>query len=119
MNVQKFGSHRTIRVVVTNPTNHSHPMHLHGHSMFILQKGIGTWDGTIVNPHNPQRRDVQVLPANGYTVWQINADNPGVWPYHCHVVWHNSAGLSHEFSGAAPGHQKFTEDPHDHGPDVY
>lgn len=92
-NVRDFGSHRTIRVVVTNPTNHSHPMHLHGHNMFILQEGFGTWDGTIVNPNNPQRRDVQQLPANGYTVWQINADNPGVWPYHCHVVWHVSGGL--------------------------
>lgn len=93
MNVQDFGSYPTVRVVVTNPTNHSHPMHLHGHNMFILQEGTGTWDGTIVNPQNPQRRDVQLLPANGYTVWQINADNPGVWPYHCHVVWHISAGL--------------------------
>ena len=93
MNVQDFGSYPTVRVVVTNPTNHSHPMHLHGHNMFILQEGTGTWDGTIVNPQNPQRRDVQLLPANGYTVWQINADNPGVWPYHCHVAWHISAGL--------------------------
>jgi FtsP/CotA-like multicopper oxidase with cupredoxin domain len=92
-NVQNFGSYPTVRVVVTNPTNHSHPMHLHGHNMFILQEGTGTWDGSIVNPHNPQRRDVQLLPANGYTVWQINANNPGVWPYHCHVVWHVSAGL--------------------------
>lgn len=22
------------------------------------------------------------------------ADNPGVWPFHCHVAWHISDGLS-------------------------
>jgi FtsP/CotA-like multicopper oxidase with cupredoxin domain len=92
-NVKNFGSNATIRVVVTNPTNHSHPMHLHGHNMFILQEGTGDWDGSIVNPFNPQRRDVQLLPPGGYMVWQINAFNPGVWPFHCHVTWHISSGM--------------------------
>ena len=34
----------------------------------VLASGDGTWDGNIVNAHNPQRRDVQILPANGYIV---------------------------------------------------
>ncbi len=24
---------------------------------------------------------------------QFNADNPGVWPFHCHIAWHVSSGL--------------------------
>lgn len=69
-------------------------MHFHGHNMFILAVGTGTWDGkTIVNPTNPQRRDVQLVPAFGYMVWQANADNPGTWPFHCHIAWHAGAGL--------------------------
>jgi hypothetical protein len=69
-------------------------MHLHGHNMFLLAEGSGTWDGTtIINPKNPQRRDVQMVRPNGYMVWQINADNPGVWPFHCHIAWHVSGGL--------------------------
>lgn len=40
------------------------------------------------------RRDVQLLPANGHLVLQWDLDNPGVWPLHCHIVWHVSAGLS-------------------------
>lgn len=24
---------------------------------------------------------------------QIDADNPGVWPFHCHIAWHASMGL--------------------------
>ena len=62
--------------------------------MFVLDEGVGEWDGeTVVNEGNPQRRDVQVLKAQGYIVVQIDADNPGVWPFHCHIAWHVSAGL--------------------------
>ncbi|KAK8057992.1 hypothetical protein PG994_008440 [Apiospora phragmitis] len=51
------------------------------------------WDGTIVNPQNPQRRDVQMLLPGHYIVLQWNQDNPGVWPLHCHIAWHASAGF--------------------------
>ena len=62
--------------------------------MFVLDEGVGTWDGTsVVNSANPQRRDVQLLQPHGYIVVQIDADNPGVWPFHCHIAWHVSAGL--------------------------
>ena len=67
--------------------------------MHILQEGYGKWDGSIVNPQNPQRRDVHILHNSkpdgtpSYMVMQIEADNPGVWPFHCHVAWHMSGGL--------------------------
>ena len=28
---------------------------------------------------------------------QYNADNPGVWPFHCHIAWHASQGLAMQF----------------------
>ena len=86
--------------------NHSlfggHPMHLHGHDFHVLAEGYGTWDGTVTNPENTVRRDVQflqnaqnttdgIVPA--YMVLQYVQDNPGVWPLHCHLAWHVSAGL--------------------------
>jgi FtsP/CotA-like multicopper oxidase with cupredoxin domain len=93
-NVHNFGTNTTVRVVVNNPSPASHPMHLHGHNMQILSAGSGDWDGSsIVNPGNPQRRDVQLVPANGHFVMQYNLDNPGVWPFHCHIAWHVSGGL--------------------------
>ena len=62
--------------------------------MYILSEGLGEWDGTTVtNAANPQRRDVQMLQPGGYLVVQIDADNPGVWPFHCHIAWHVSGGL--------------------------
>ncbi len=28
-----------------------------------------------------------------HIVLQYETDNPGVWPFHCHIAWHVSAGL--------------------------
>lgn len=35
---------------------------------YILAVGTGEWDGQVANPSNPQRRDVQIMPAGGYLV---------------------------------------------------
>lgn len=67
---------------------------MHGHDFQVLHEGGGTWDGTtIINAHNPQRRDTQMLRPGGHIVLQFEADNPGIWPFHCHVAWHVSGGL--------------------------
>lgn len=65
------------------------------YQQFVLSEGDGPWDGhTITNPQNPQRRDTQMLRRYGHMVIQIDADNPGVWPFHCHIAWHQSMGMS-------------------------
>ena len=35
-----------------------------------------------------------LLPANGYLVLALRADNPGAWLVHCHIAWHASSGLA-------------------------
>lgn len=89
-------------------------MHLHGFNMYILHEGSGTWDGTIINRNNPMRRDVIQVQGSGHVVVQFDAaTNPGtpmpccflgklanplgVWPLHCHIAWHVSAGLLIQF----------------------
>jgi multicopper oxidase len=42
---------------------------------------------------NPPRRDVVLLPTNGYVVIAFKADNPGPWLVHCHIAFHISEGL--------------------------
>lgn len=71
----------------------AHPLHLHGHDYQVLSFGPGEWDGSIVNAGNPIRRDTVLLPPNGHVVMQFTTDNPGIWPVHCHVAWHVSAGF--------------------------
>lgn len=113
--VTNLGSYPSVRLVVYNHfTLASHPMHLHGHNFHVLAEGYGEWNGSgIVNPENPQRRDThnvqkainnattnatndyQGLPA--YIVLQYEQDNPGVWPFHCHIAWHVSDGFVMSF----------------------
>ncbi|EQK97579.1 Lcc1 [Ophiocordyceps sinensis CO18] len=97
-NVKNLGNATSVRVVVNNLTPAAHPMHLHGFNMYILHEGNGTWDGTIVRPENPQRRDVVQLQSLGHLAMQFDAaENPGMWPFHCHIAWHVSAGLLIQF----------------------
>lgn len=61
-------------------------MHLHGHNFWVLDVGFGEWNGDVVNPLNPQRRDTQLMPAGSpdqpsYLVLEWVTDNPGVWVY--------------------------------------
>ncbi|KAF2687655.1 multicopper oxidase [Lentithecium fluviatile CBS 122367] len=78
-----------------------HPIHLHGHDMYILGTGLGQFD---VDQHlssltftNPPRRDVHHLPANGWLVIAYPTDNPGAWLMHCHIAFHVAMGLSNQF----------------------
>lgn len=88
-----------IRLVLYNTFPTAHTMHLHGHADFwILDEGMGQWNGKIVQPSNPIRRDSAQMrmgwPENpSYLVIQFEADNPGVWSLHCHLTIHVSAGL--------------------------
>ena len=95
-NVYQYASNvPSVRFIVMNRSGNNHPMHFHGHNIQVLASSTvpnTTWDGTIVNPSNPQRRDVQLVIAWGYIVLQWNQDNPGAWSFHCHIAWHLSAG---------------------------
>ena len=103
-NVYDMGDNATVRMILYNTILAPHPMHLHGHDFRVLATGFGTWDGSIVNAANPQRRDVQMLagganasdPSIGssYIVLEWDQDNPGVWPFHCHIAWHLASGMN-------------------------
>ena len=97
-NVYDFAQNTSIRAIIRNYFPLVHPMHLHGHVFWVLAEGLGEWNGAVTNPSNPQRRDTQLMAAGSadipsYIVIQWNADNPGIWPLHCHSFGHASTGL--------------------------
>ncbi|KAI1735704.1 Cupredoxin [Xylaria scruposa] len=96
-----IGSNSSVRILLNNYSmtpRSQHPMHLHGHNFWIVAEGVGEWDGT-ANLNNPMRRDTHILQPGvkgvgpGYMVIDFVTDSPGVWPLHCHLAWHVSAGL--------------------------
>ena len=92
--------------VIENQSPLPHPMHLHGHDFLILGHSQPQGQPTAFNPSqdggslnlvNPTRRDVTMLPGNGWLVVAFRADNPGNWLFHCHIAWHVSGGLAVDF----------------------
>lgn len=82
-NAYNFDRNTSVVFNLTNNTPFVHPFHMHGHNFYVLDVGDGVWNGSTRNPENPMRRDTQIVPALGYAVFQMEADNPGVWPFHC------------------------------------
>ncbi|KXJ93673.1 multicopper oxidase-domain-containing protein [Microdochium bolleyi] len=77
----------------------AHPIHLHGHDFAILaQVENHEYPGDLskfkLNTRNPARRDVALLPSDGYLVIAFKTDNPGSWLLHCHIAYHASYGLA-------------------------
>ncbi|GIZ38218.1 hypothetical protein CKM354_000164100 [Cercospora kikuchii] len=93
-NVYNFGRNETIRFIFENNVPFGHPMHIHGQNMYIVDEGVGKYNGiNAVRPNNPARRDIASLKPNGYLVAQLISNNPGVWGFHCHIAWHVGQGL--------------------------
>jgi FtsP/CotA-like multicopper oxidase with cupredoxin domain len=77
-----------VRLHIVNDTPEYHPMHLHGHTMSVLDRDGRPASGSpvrvdtvLVGPH--ETMDVAFL-----------ADNPGLWMFHCHVLLHAAFGLT-------------------------
>jgi CopA family copper-resistance protein len=71
------------RVTLVNDTMMAHPIHLHGH-FFELVTGHGD--------HAPRKHTVNVAPG-GTVTFDLTADAPGDWAFHCHLLYHMHAGM--------------------------
>ena len=40
------------------------------------------------------RRNTILMASQGFTIIRFRADNPGVWPFHCHLAIHNVDGMA-------------------------
>lgn len=75
----------------------AHPLHVHGHDFVLLRQSHELFEYDKEYPlalNNPPRRDVVMLPANGFVIIAFKMDNPGTWLMHCHIAWHASSGLA-------------------------
>ncbi len=75
-----------LRVILHNDTMMTHPMHMHG--MWSEQQ---TPDGTFL----ARRHTISVQPAQRVS-FLVNADAPGRWAWHCHLLYHMEAGMFRE-----------------------
>lgn len=77
-----------VEVTLTN-TSHmaeTHPFHLHGHKFEVVDiNGQPIAKNLVLDT-------IDVEPGNEVTI-RFNADNPGIWAFHCHNLVHASKGM--------------------------
>jgi FtsP/CotA-like multicopper oxidase with cupredoxin domain len=74
-----------VELVLTNRTPMPHPMHLHGHPVQVIEIGGERYAGAV--------RDTVLVPPNERVVIAFDANNPGLWAFHCHLLYHLDAGM--------------------------
>lgn len=78
-----------------------HPMHLHGHSFYVVGSGDGNFDKDRdplgYNLVDPPLVNTIAVRRNGWTAIRFKANNPGVWLMHCHLERHVSWGMEMAF----------------------
>ncbi|HJU19213.1 MAG TPA: copper resistance system multicopper oxidase [Stellaceae bacterium] len=75
-----------VRFVLINDTMMEHPMHLHG-LWSELENGYGAF--------RPYKHTINVKPGERLS-FLVNADHPGRWAFHCHLLYHMEAGMFRE-----------------------
>lgn len=78
-----FRQGERVRVNLINDTMMPHPIHLHGHFFELVTGAPG---------NRPRKHTVNVLPG-GRVSFDLTADAPGDWAFHCHMLHHMHAGM--------------------------
>jgi FtsP/CotA-like multicopper oxidase with cupredoxin domain len=74
-----------VEMTLTNRTEMSHPMHLHGHHFQVVAVNGARVKGAI--------RDTELVPVGGSVTLAFDAGNPGKWMFHCHNLYHMRSGM--------------------------
>lgn len=72
----------------------AHPIHIHGHQFLITAS-----DGNTIPYYNQMKKNT-INVASGET-WDIifRTNNPGRWPFHCHIPHHMTNNMSKSTGG--------------------
>ncbi|MBL8774200.1 MAG: copper resistance system multicopper oxidase [Phenylobacterium sp.] len=73
-----------VRVVLVNDTMMNHPIHLHGHFFEVVNGAEAD--------RQPRKHTVNVMPG-AKLAFDLTADAPGDWAFHCHMLLHMHAGM--------------------------
>ena len=176
INLEHQKSYRFVYTVAGPQGAFSHPIHMHGHSFFIVKIGLppinnttgfvecfsedldcasyppwirkcdyvtGPGDYTCssqwavgreytypspttsgmtpsptstgkIDPYTP-RKDTITVPAGGYAIVDVVADNPGIWFMHCHVEPHAVEGMAVTLNEAQPNQNPSPPEMRQHG----
>lgn len=88
----RFGE--MIRIRLGNVGMNAHPIHLHGHQ-FLLTAA----DGNEIQWSARELRNTIEVPSGVTYDIEFIANNPGIWPFHCHMPHHISNNFTKPVGG--------------------
>jgi FtsP/CotA-like multicopper oxidase with cupredoxin domain len=74
-----------VELILVNQTGMPHPMHLHGHEFQVVEIDGQRFSGAV--------RDTMLVTQGRRVVIAFDANNPGTWAFHCHLLYHLDAGM--------------------------
>ena len=74
-----------VELAIVNRTPMPHPMHLHGHEFQVVEIDGKRFPGAV--------RDTVLVPPKQRVVIAFDANNPGFWAFHCHLLYHLDSGM--------------------------
>jgi len=107
VHVVKVKSNQLIEMVIFDKGKNKdsgHPIHLHGQPYAVvamkranesepltMEKMKDIFYKTKIDKQlvNPPMKDTVIIPNRGYTIVRFFSDNPGFWPLHCHILYHD------------------------------
>ena len=88
-----------VKIVIYNDSGMAHPMHFHGHVFQLVGINGHKIDGYKGNT-------VVVLPKSKVSL-VFDANDPGIWAFHCHLLYHLGAGMMTTINYASITPKKF------------
>lgn len=83
-----------VRIRLGNISMNAHPIHLHGHQFLVVAS-----DGNSMSYNNYLLKNtIHVAPGETWDVI-FKSDNPGIWPFHCHIAHHMSNNMTKPTGG--------------------
>lgn len=80
----RFAWNERVRVKLVNNTMMAHPIHLHG-MFFELVNGQ--------TPAHQPRKNVVIVQPGASATFDLTANEPGDWAFHCHLLYHMHGGM--------------------------
>ena len=89
----RFAWNERVRVKLVNNTMMAHPIHLHG-MFFELVNGESA-------AHQP-RKNVVIVQPGASAQFDLTANEPGDWAFHCHLMYHMHGGMMQTVTVVGP-----------------
>lgn len=74
-----------VHITLTNQSGMAHPIHLHGHHFQVV--------GINGKPMTGAVRDTVLVPQKQSVEIAFDGNNPGLWAFHCHHLYHMMTGM--------------------------